>query len=983
MMADNRTMEEMLQAPTEGITSTLKFKDVANDAIKLMLFPYSLEGAAKIWYKKEPPRSILTWGDLDPQDELTIIENKLKVHYSRNKSVASKVSKTSSGSSSSMVARIDKVTDTISNLVDTFNKKMHTPAMVKAVEETCVICGGAHPCYDCIAIDSNISVLAWLLITNFKAEMKNEIHSLMLNQIKNVKNELRSDINELRNMMDSYFQKDTASTSGSGSLPSNTIANPRFGNHQINKPNIVVAPKPKLSIPYSSRVTKQKLCEKDDNLALKFVEIFRKQHFDLSFADAFLHMPKFALMFKILHNNKEKLFDLATTSVNENCSAVILKKFPEILGDHGKFLIPSDFLELDECLALADLGASINVMPLSIWRKLSLTKLIPTQMILELADRSTTRLAGIAEDVFVKVGKFHLLTDFVVVDYVVDPRAPLILERPFLRTRQYLIDVYGEELTLRIDDEAITFKVGQTSKYSYNDAESINQIDVIDIAYEEYVQEGGDFILEEIEACLTSKSIPPGIDDIDFDLEGDIRLLEELLNNDTSSSPLPLKELNVEEIKIVKSSIDEPPKIKLKELLSHLEYAFLEGTDKLPVIISKELKDEEKSALLKVLKSHKRAITWKISYIKGIDHLFCTHKNLMEDDFKPTIQHQRRVNLKIPKVIKKEVIKLLDAGLIYLISDSPWVSPVHYVPKKGGMTVIENEDNELIPTRCMMAIFHDMVEKMLEVFVVNFSIFGDYFSSCLSHLDKMLKRCEDTNLVLNWEKCHFMVKDGIVLGHKIFMFGIEVDRANVDVIAKLSHPTSVKEKETPLIYSKECIELFNTLKKKLTEAPILVAPDVGNKMHKAFPLPGESFHWQYKFPLLVKVVPTARRLEMPLSGVCTAIEVMIKKLPFRIQQYLQHEHYALWEVIEFGDSYKVPTNSDPDDSRTKDGRTVTVTTDDMQKKKNDEKARTTLLLSLPDEHQLRNDLDSMSLDDLYNHLKVYEAKVQKKPNSNS
>nr|GEW26727.1 reverse transcriptase domain-containing protein [Tanacetum cinerariifolium] len=358
----------------------------------------------------------------------------------------------------------------------------------------------------------------------------------------------------------------------------------------------------------------------------------RNLHFELSFVDALLHMPKFTLMFKSLLNNKEKLFDLATTPVNENCSAVILKKLPEKLGDPSKFRIPCDFPELDECLALADLGVSINLMPLSICKKLSLLELSSTQMIFELADRSMTRPAGIAEDVFVKVGKFHFPTDFVVVDYVVDPRVPLILRRPFLRTRRALIDVYGEELTLHVDDEAITFNVGQTSKYSYNDAESINQIDVIDIACEEYVQEilgffdnsrsgnltptsnpiialsspslthfeGGDFILEEIEACLTSRSIPPRIDDTDFDLEGDIRLLEELLNKDPSSSPLPLKELNVEEIKTVKSSIDEPPKLKLKELPSHVEYAFLEGIDKLPIIISKEQKDEEKSALLKM-----------------------------------------------------------------------------------------------------------------------------------------------------------------------------------------------------------------------------------------------------------------------------------------------------------------------------------------------------------------------------------------------
>ncbi|GJZ87246.1 reverse transcriptase domain-containing protein [Tanacetum coccineum] len=404
----------------------------------------------------------------------------------------------------------------------------------------------------------------------------------------------------------------------------------------------VVAPKPKPSIPYPSRANKQKLREKDDNLASKFVEIFRELHFELSFADALLHMPKFASMFKSLLNNKEKLFDLAKTLVNENCSAVILKKLPEKLGDPDKFLIPCDFPELVECLALADLGASINLMPLSIWKKLSLPELTPTQMILELADRSTTS---------------------------------------------------PSELTLRVDDEAITFKVGQTSRYSYNDVVSINRIDVIDVACEEYAQEvlgfsdssmsGESHSVFMILSFSTSSSRPP----LSLILrKGDLLLLEKLLNDDPSS-PLPLKELHVEELKIVKSSIDNPPELELKDLPSHLEYAFLEGTDKLPVIIAKNLKEDEKVRLLKVLKSHKRAIAWKISDIKGIDPQFCTNKILMEDDSKPAIQHQIRVNLKSHEVIKKDVIKLLDAGLIYPISDSPWVSPVHCVPKKGGMTI--------------------------------------------------------------------------------------------------------------------------------------------------------------------------------------------------------------------------------------------------------------------------------------------------------
>ncbi|GJU84921.1 reverse transcriptase domain-containing protein [Tanacetum coccineum] len=349
-------------------------------------------------------------------------------------------------------------------------------------------------------------------------------------------------------------------------------------------------------------------------------------------------------------------------------------------------------------------------------------------MTLELADRSITRPKGLAKDVFVKVGKFYFPTDFVVVNFEADPRVPLIPGRSFLRTGSALIDVYEEEITLRVNDEAVTFNLDQTTKYSstYDDM-SINRIDVINVACEEYSEEvlgfsnnssGGnptttfkpiisdsflsitpfeesDFILEEIEAFLKDDSISPEIDHADYDPEGDICLIEKLLNND----PFQLPPMDLKEVTKAKSSIEEPPELELKDLPSHLEYAYLEGTDKLPVIIAKGLKDDEKEALLKVLKSHKRAIAWKITDIKGIDPRFCTHKILMEEDYKPTVQSQRRVNPKIHEVIKKEVIKLLDAGMIYPISDSPWVSPIHCVPKKGGITVVANEENELISTR--------------------------------------------------------------------------------------------------------------------------------------------------------------------------------------------------------------------------------------------------------------------------------------------
>ncbi|GJZ23888.1 reverse transcriptase domain-containing protein [Tanacetum coccineum] len=439
--------------------------------------------------------------------------------------------------------------------------------------------------------------------------------------------------------------------------------------------------------------------------------MFQDLRFDIGFVDALFFMPRFAPTIRNLLMNKEKLLELAKIPLNENFSTMLLKKLPEKLGDPDKFLIPCNFSGMDVCYALADLGASINLMPLSIWKKLSLPELTPTRMTLELADQSITHPKGLAEDVYVKVGKFHFPTDFVIVDFEADPRVPLILGRSFLRTGRALIDVYGEEITLRVDNEAITFNLDQTTRYSssYDDV-SINRIDVIDEICEEYAPEllgfskssGGnptptsepltsEFILEEIEAYLKDDSISPEIDHADCDPEGDICLIEKLLNNDPFQ--LPPMDLKQGEIIKAKPSIEEPPELELKDLPSHLEYAYLEENDKLPVIIAKGLKDNEKDALLKVLKSHKQAIAWKITDIKGIDPRFCTHKILMEDDYKPTVQSQRRVNLKIHEVIKKEVLKLLDARIIYPIFDSPWVSPVHCVPKKGGITVVANEEN--------------------------------------------------------------------------------------------------------------------------------------------------------------------------------------------------------------------------------------------------------------------------------------------------
>nr|GEZ85755.1 DNA-directed DNA polymerase [Tanacetum cinerariifolium] len=259
-----------------------------------------------------------------------------------------------------------------------------------------------------------------------------------------------------------------------------------------------------------------------------------------------------------------------------------------------------------------------------------------------------------------KVGTFHFLADFVVVDFDADPLVPLILGRSFLMTGRALIDVYEGESTLRVGKEVVTFNLDQTARYSSNDdAMSVNRIDLIDIACEEYSQEvlgfsvsgnptlstkpivsnsshtltpfgDNDFLLEEIDAFLAidDEPISPEIDDSYYDSEGYIILLEEFLNDDPSSPPLSPQELKVVKPNNEKSSINEPLVVELKDLPSHLEYAFLESDNKLPIIIAKDLKDEEKTTLIKVLKSHKQALAWQLTDIKGIDPEFFTHKIL-------------------------------------------------------------------------------------------------------------------------------------------------------------------------------------------------------------------------------------------------------------------------------------------------------------------------------------------------------------------
>ncbi|GJU22240.1 reverse transcriptase domain-containing protein [Tanacetum coccineum] len=352
--------------------------------------------------------------------------------------------------------------------------------------------------------------------------------------------------NELKNMMASFFQMNTTSTSGSGSLPSNTVANPKselkaiatrsglvldgpsvpmpppFINPEEDErkeetltdmehgkftikvpPPLVQKAKPPSQrnyvvyqrdpchphIPYPSRMNQEKQKEKDEVQIHKFWQMFKQLHINIFLVDALILIPKYQKMLKSLISNKEKLLELANTPLSENCSAVILKKLPEKLGDPGKFLIPCGFSEI-KCKALADLGASINLMPLSVWKKLGLLELISTQITIELANQEICTPVRIARDVFVPVGNITFPADFVIVDYESDPRVPLILGRPFLQTARALIDVHGEEMILRDGNERLTLNMRHdTSSYSTQPhQESINMIDVYNVSHEEILK---------------------------------------------------------------------------------------------------------------------------------------------------------------------------------------------------------------------------------------------------------------------------------------------------------------------------------------------------------------------------------------------------------------------------------------------------------------------------------------------------------------
>nr|GEV48266.1 reverse transcriptase domain-containing protein [Tanacetum cinerariifolium] len=747
-----------------------------------------------------------------PEECYDLIEN-MTAHHNNWDTSAQR-----SDSSSSITSSYDTEIAALKAEMEKINKNLmrvlQVNQHVKAVTLSCETCGGPHSFNDCPASVGNSQNIyaagayqgqkqsqAYQAAAYQAPVYQASVHQPQIPQpqvvttneyinfmkvndaiLKNMQTNITSLTNlnlELKNMFGQFMKMNIASSSGSGTLPGNIITNPKEDLKGITTRRGTAYLGPLIPTSSSSVVERRTEATKDtmnptnngstedvqplvvltesliltsepvNSLIIEPVASPVNLNFNISFADTLILMPKFGLSIKSLLTNKDKLCELARTPLNAHCSAVLLKKLPEKLGDP------------------------------------------------ELADRLISRPVRVAKDVFVKVG----------------------------------------ELTLCVGKEAITFNLDQTSRYSanYNDM-TANRIDVIEMACEEYSQEvlgfsdmiasgnptsyydpivsttsstltpfeNSDFLLEEVDSFLALEDDPTliEVDQSYLDTEGDILLLEPFLNDDPSlTSPnqgnylLEVhRELKICKAKSDKSSIDEPPEVELKDLPPHLEYAFLEGDDKLPVIIAKDLSMEEKIALITVLKSHKRAISWKLSDIKGIDPEFCTHKILVEEDFEP--------------------------------------APSTLCTKKGAFTAVENEENELIPT-CLVTRWRVCIDYRISKFPSIRKIRRKPHSSahteCLLTVacvlgyamhrarfkEKILKRCEDTNLCLNWEKSYFMVKEGIVLGHKISKEGIKVDKAKGDVITKLPHPTTIKE----------CVEAFQTLKRKLTEAPILIAPD--------------------------------------------------------------------------------------------------------------------------------------------------------------
>ncbi|XP_052172191.1 uncharacterized protein LOC127788119 [Diospyros lotus] len=638
-------------------------------------------------------------------------------------------------------------------------------------------------------------------------------------------------------------------------------------------------------LPFPHRATQNKK-RAEAELDKEIMETFKKVEVNIPLLEAIRQIPKYAKFLKDLCTHKRKLKGNEKINLGRNVSALIQPAMPQKCKDPGTFTIPCTIGNLQFYNAMLDLGASINVMPKSVYSSLQAGAgtLTSTGVVVQLANRSTAYPEGVLEDVLVKVKDFIFPADFYVLNMEDDRtpgHAPLILGRPFLKTARTIINVHKGTLSMEFAGNTIQFNIIDAMKYPLEDHSALH-VNFIDLMVEK--------------ACVELYSLEsefPTIHDFTDDMhcpQSHDRLskcnacseIDEFLSIVDSAPSHTISDSHVppiEEVSVVENvvqvggnisrlvpSIQQPPTLECKPLPENLKYAYLADGDKLPVIIADNLQPDQEEKLLNLLKQHKRAIGWSLADIPGISPSLCMHRIHLEEGAQP-----------------KEVSKLLSAGIIYPISDSQWVSPVQVVPKKTGFTVVANERNELVPMRvqnswrvcidyrrlnqatrkdhfplpfidqmlerlagkshycfldgfsgyfqiciapedqekttftcpfgtfayrrmpfglcnapgtfqrCMVSIFSDLLEHCMEVFMDDFSVYGTSFDECLISLGRVLERCVEKNLVLNFEKCHFMVEQGIVLGHVVSKRGIEVDKSKVDIISSLPYPASVRE----------------------------------------------------------------------------------------------------------------------------------------------------------------------------------------------
>ncbi|PWA91946.1 reverse transcriptase domain-containing protein [Artemisia annua] len=789
--------------PIQHIKDFLKIVDIIHtdgatrDTSRLRFFPFTLHGKAKEWYNKLPSESIFTWEQLIskfyekffPAGRTSAIRDKIlrfrigqaePIHKSwiRFKYLIrqGKITNLSAEEGWNRIEEYDQdqddtwdVPDSIMSISEVMQKPSFESRLRKLQEKVSYLAGSQATKRLSNPRDEKEKGPDFKIRSTFENDLGHFTHekSLLLKGLNELitdqQNDLKTKFTELNAALDSLNkphvnQKDPllAITTRAGTKTKDPpypnqhpitvepdTPHEEEGNvndeipeqHPQATSSLPTPPKQPVRFLYPSRLKNQKF--ENDNK--RFLSYLKDLVVTIPLLDACYHMPKYSIYFKKLLANRKRLEVLVT--LGEECSVVTQRGLSKKLDEPGSFTLP------------CSIGS------------LSLKQI---RMNIQLADRSVKYPLGICENVLVKIGKFKFLVDFVILEMEEDNQVPIILGRPFLATARAVIDVH-DGITLRVDELS----------------------DIIDKCVDEQIEAG----------CLRDEAI------------------------------LPVHE--EEETKDVKAVSfyhrQEPAEL-------------LELRDQLLVIINSSLRDEQKDKLLGVLKKYKGIIAWSVADIKGIDSTFCTHKILMEEDYKPTVQPQRRVNPNMKEVVKKEVIKLLDAGLIYPISDSPWVIPVQVVPKKGGMMVVKNDNDDLVPQRtvtgwrvcidyrklndatrkdhfplpfidqmlerlvgheyycfldgfsgyfqipiapedqekttftcpygtfaykrmpfglcnalttfqrCMTAIFHELMEDNMEVFMDDFSVFGDSFDRFLTNLEKMLKRCDETNLVLNWEK---------------------------------------------------------------------------------------------------------------------------------------------------------------------------------------------------------------------------------------